>query len=88
MSVGKETPKTSGRRNSVGNHLSVNDEETIAPRLLSVDTASIVLGISSHALRHRISEGLIPYVRMGKRRIMIDVHDIESFISENKLLGG
>jgi len=59
-------------------------DSAVNQRLLTVDQAGKYMGMSSHAMRHRISEGIIPYVRLGKRRILIDVHDLDMVIEQNK----
>lgn len=61
-----------------------NADSAVTQRLLTVDEASRYMGLSSHAMRHRISEGIIPYVRLGKRRILIDLRDLDLIIEQNK----
>lgn len=89
MSARSGNTRKSGIHKTAGNRPPVSDDGgPISPRLLSVDAAGIFLGISSHALRHRIAEGTIPYVRLGGgRRILLDIRDLERLIEVWKVNG-
>lgn len=52
-------------------------------RLYSIKETSEYLGVSPWAIRELIWKGSIGQVRIG-RRVLIDVHDIDSFIEMNK----
>ena len=56
-------------------------------RLLSVDGAAEYLGMSAWALRHRLSEGLLPIVRIGNR-VFLDRQDLDDFIERSKVSYG
>lgn len=89
MNTGNRTPTTpGGRMRTSKRNPTIEAEESIHPRLLSVDRASTLLGISTHSLRHRIAEGAIPYVRLnGGRRILLDIRDLERLIEAWKVNG-
>ncbi len=83
VAAGPEACSRAGKRSPAA-----EDGESIRPRLLSVDQASVFLGISAHSLRHRIAEGSIPFVRPGGgRRILLDIRDLERLIEEWKVNG-
>ena len=62
----------------------LNDPSSgVGPRLLPVEQAAVYLGRSEDAIRHLISCGKLPVVRTDKR-IFLDIHDLDNWISENK----
>lgn len=55
---------------------------TPARRWASIEEASAYCGISTHTLRRRISDGLIPAYRVkGGRALRIDLADVDDLIS-------
>lgn len=57
----------------------------ITPQLLSLKDAAQYLGLSPWALRERVWQGTIPFVRFpGGKKQYFHVKDLESFIEENK----
>jgi excisionase family DNA binding protein len=52
-------------------------------RLYSVDEARLYLGVSMWTVRAYVSNGKLPVVRVG-RRILLDIHDLDSFIERSK----
>ncbi len=68
-----------GEHNIEPNHNSV-----LRQRLLSVDEAAKYLGLSSWSLRKRLSQGMLPVIRIGKR-ILFDLHDLDFFIEQHKI---
>ena len=58
-------------------------KESIQPRLLSVEEASVYLGRSVPALRELIWKGEIDVVRPD-RRIHLDKRDLDAWIEKNK----
>ena len=57
----------------------------VSPRLLTLKDAAQWLGLTVWAMRERIWNGHIPYVRFdGGRKIYVDVSDLESFIEKYK----
>lgn len=56
------------------------------PRLLGIKDAASFLGLTPYALRKRIWDGDLPFVRFpGCRKQYIDARDLERVISENKI---
>lgn len=53
-------------------------------RLHNINSAAKYLGVSPYAIRTLIDKGLIPIVLLGTRKQLIDVNDLEAFISDNK----
>ena len=58
-------------------------EDVINKRLYSIKEASFYLGRSIWAIREMVWAGKLPYVKDG-RRILLDIHDMESWIEKNK----
>ncbi|MGA2936380.1 MAG: helix-turn-helix domain-containing protein [Syntrophobacteraceae bacterium] len=57
----------------------------IVPQLLSLKDAALFLGLSPWALRERVWQGHIPFVRFpGGKKQYFHVKDLEGFIEENK----
>ena len=55
-----------------------------ARRLLPVEDAAGYMGMTAWAMRHRLSEGMLPYVRIG-RRIFLDINDLDALIERSKV---
>jgi excisionase family DNA binding protein len=55
----------------------------IQKRLYSINEASVYLGRSVWAAREMLWAGKIPYIRDG-RRILLDIHDMDSWIESNR----
>jgi len=54
-------------------------------RLLTASEAGAYLGFrTAWPVRELMWKGALPVVRIGKRRIAFDVHDLDRFIEENK----
>jgi len=57
----------------------------IVPQLLSLKDAARYLGLSDWALRERVWQGHIPFVRFpGGKKQYFHLKDLDSFIEENK----
>jgi len=57
----------------------------MSPRLLPLKKAAEYIGLTVWGMRERIWAGDIPVVRFsGGRKMFIDMHDIEKFITNNK----
>ncbi len=57
----------------------------LTQRLLSAEEAGRYLGFkSAWPIRELAWKGMLPVVRIGKRRIMFDVQDLDRFIEERK----
>ncbi len=57
----------------------------LVKRLLSAEEAGRYLGFkSAWPVRELKWKGDLPYVQIGKRRIMFDVHDLDRFVDERK----
>ncbi len=57
----------------------------LVKRLLSAEEAGTYLGFkSAWPIRELGWKGMLPVVRIGKRRIMFDVQDLNRFIEERK----
>lgn len=55
------------------------------PRLLTAKQAGLYLGFqSAWPVRELAWKGELPVVRIGKRRIAFDKHDLDSFIEQRK----
>lgn len=59
-------------------------DSSIKKRLISIDDAALYLGRTPHAVRHLVRNGHLPYVRVGPKRISIDLYDLERLIKKNK----
>lgn len=55
----------------------------IAPRLLSIEQAGEYLSRSAHSVRHLISAGKLPVVKMDNR-IFLDIRDLDQVIEQSK----
>jgi len=54
-------------------------------RLLTLREAGEYLGLTTWAMRERVWNGQIPFVRFdGGRKLYIDRHDIDSFVERHK----
>jgi excisionase family DNA binding protein len=57
----------------------------IVPQLLSLKDAARYLGLTDWALRERVWQGHIPFVRFpGGKKQYFHVKDLEQFIEDNK----
>ena len=57
----------------------------LPPRLLSAEEAGRYLGFkSAWPIRELAWKGMLPVVRIGKRRIAFDVQDLDQFVEERK----
>jgi len=57
----------------------------ISKRLLTAREAGAYLGFrSAWPIRELAWKGALPVVKIGKRRIAFDLHDLDRFIEENK----
>jgi excisionase family DNA binding protein len=57
----------------------------VRPQLLTLKDAAIYLGLTDWALRERVWQGSIPFVRFsGSRKQYFHIKDLDSFIEENK----
>lgn len=59
-------------------------DSSIKKRLISINEAALYLGRTPHAVRHLVRNGNIPYVRVGTKRISIDLYDLERLVKKNK----
>jgi len=64
------------------------DEESVAlsPRLLSYKSASRYLSVGYTTVRHMVLSGTVPHIKSG-RRILIDIRDLDAWISKSKEWG-
>jgi excisionase family DNA binding protein len=62
---------------------SINPVRDIPKRLFSVEEAAVYLGRTMWALREMLWAGKLPYVKDG-RRVLVDIHDMDIWIDENK----
>jgi len=53
-------------------------------RLYTLKEGAIYLGLGIWAVRKRIWKGEIPFVRASKRRVLLDIRDMDSWIESNK----
>ena len=60
-----------------------NNGTTIKPRLLSIEQAGQYLSRSAHSVRHLITAGKLPVVKLDNR-IFLDVRDLDRVIDESK----
>jgi excisionase family DNA binding protein len=51
-----------------------------APRLLTVDEVATYLGMTPYAVRDRVKQRQIPFVRIGERSIRFDRKKIDAWI--------
>lgn len=56
----------------------------VIKRLYSVKEAAAYLGRSEWSVRRLLWSGLLPEVRIAKRRVQVDIRDLDSFIEHNK----
>jgi len=57
----------------------------LTQRLLSAEEAGRYLGFrSAWPIRELAWKGMLPVVRIGKRRIMFDVQDLDKFVEQQK----
>jgi excisionase family DNA binding protein len=57
----------------------------VRPQLLSLKDAAQYLGLSDWALRERVWQGHIPFVRFpGGKKMFFHAPDLEQFIEDNK----
>ena len=56
-------------------------------RLLSVEAAAELLGISTWTVRDMMARGELPYVQLRKRKL-VDILDAEALILQNKVKEG
>jgi len=60
---------------------------TLAPRLISIDTAAELLGVSSRHIRNLAARGQLRSVNLG-RRVLIPRAEIDRLVGEPASLGG
>jgi excisionase family DNA binding protein len=65
------------------NHINYTDRERVRKRLYSIEEAAIYLGRTVWAVREMIWAKKIRCVRDG-RRILLDIHDMDKWIEDNK----
>ena len=69
-------------KGSQGEHWIGNPQ---GPRLLTLKDAAKWLGLTVWAMRERVWQGQIPYVKFdGGRKLYIDTKDLENFIARHK----
>ena len=56
----------------------------LVKRLYSVQQAGEYLNLSSWGIRELIWNGKLPYIKVGKRRIAVDIRDLDTYIEEQK----
>ena len=57
----------------------------VKPRLLTAREAGAYLGFKSHwPVRELAWRGELPVVRIGKRRVMFDIRDLDEWIEKQK----
>jgi excisionase family DNA binding protein len=57
----------------------------VSPQFLSLKDAARYLGLTDWALRERVWQGSIPFVRFPEgRKLYFHVKDLDAFIEENK----
>jgi excisionase family DNA binding protein len=60
-------------------------DAVLSPRLLTATQAGAYLGFkSAWPIRQLAWDGELPVVRLGKRRIAFDRHDLDQFIESRK----
>lgn len=57
--------------------------QSVRPRLLTVEQAAVYLGRTEYSIRHLANQGAFPVVR-GDGRVQFDVQDLDKWISTNK----
>ncbi|MHB8780328.1 MAG: helix-turn-helix domain-containing protein [Candidatus Geothermincolia bacterium] len=62
----------------------MSSQAKVSRRLLPIEDAATYLGMTAWAMRHRINQGLLPYIRMG-RRIYLDIKDLDELIERLKV---
>jgi hypothetical protein len=79
------------RHNTLENRINSTQEKAqrttnpMSPRLLPLRKAAEYLGLTVWAMRERIWAGHIPVVQFpGGRKQYVDVHDLHTFIVQNK----
>ena len=75
-------------RNGKGLQSSNTDKESVVlqPRLLSYRAATVYLSLSYSTVRHMVLDGIVPHIRSGKR-VLIDIRDLDEWISRSKETG-
>ena len=53
------------------------------PRLLTTEQAADYLGVSARTVKHLMSGGQMPYVKIG-RSTRLDLGDLDNFIARNR----
>jgi hypothetical protein len=61
------------------------DKTPIPKRLYSVRDSSGYLCLGIHGVRKLIWDGKVPVVKIG-RKMFIDIQDLETFVSKNKVV--
>jgi len=64
----------------------VGQTNVLSPRLLDYKSASRYLSLSYWSVRTLVTSGEIPFIKFGKR-ILIDVQDLDDWISRSKETG-
>jgi len=73
------------RQTSKGLQRAQGISNPMTPRLLTLKDAAQWLGLTVWAMRERVWQGAIPYVRFdGGRKLYIDTKDLERFIEQHK----
>ena len=60
------------------------EPKKIIKRLYSVEEAAAYLGRSEWSVRRLIWSGVLPQVRIGSRRVQLDIGDLERIVEQNK----
>ncbi len=60
----------------------------LVKRLYGIKEAAQYLSLSSWGLRALLWSGRLAYVKLGKRRLAIDIEDLNKFIAEQKTREG
>lgn len=60
-----------------------NELRSDPPANIDVKQAAVYLNVSETSVRRQISRGQMPYVRLGKRRILLRRKDLDRFLEEN-----
>ena len=53
-------------------------------RLLSVEEAAVIIGVSRYTLRAWLRQRRLAHIRLG-RRVLFDLIDLDKFISANRI---
>jgi len=59
----------------------------LPPRLLGLKAAAHYLSVSSWTVRGFIAAGKLEPVKLGMKKVLLDVHDLDELIARSKLAG-